>query len=93
MHQARNIKEIDFEVSFKEYYTPLCRYAYSFILDQDEAKWMAPRNVSLFNDLTSGAVRQLDTEFLELYEWTTAEIKNLRDEVAALKLLVNKLVG
>jgi RNA polymerase sigma-70 factor (ECF subfamily) len=38
MSQARNIKEIDFEVSFKEYYAPLCRYAYSFILDQDESE-------------------------------------------------------
>ena len=38
MHQSRNIKEIDFEVSFKEYYTPLCQYAYSFILDQDASE-------------------------------------------------------
>jgi len=34
MHQSRNSKEIDFEVSFKAYYAALCQYAYSFILDQ-----------------------------------------------------------
>lgn len=35
MHLSKPTKNIDFENSFKEYYSPLCRYAYSLIPDQD----------------------------------------------------------
>ena len=32
---SRNKKDFDFETIFKEYYSPLCNYAYSFIPDRD----------------------------------------------------------
>ena len=35
MQTSKSIKNIDFEICFKEYYSPLCKYAYSIIPDQD----------------------------------------------------------
>lgn len=40
----------------------------AMILDYDEAGWMIGRDIGAFNDLTNGAVRQLDLEIKEMYE-------------------------
>ena len=38
MQASKSIKNIDFEFCFKEYYSPLCKYAYSFLSDQDQCE-------------------------------------------------------
>jgi hypothetical protein len=48
-----------------------------WIQDHEEAGWMVCRNVGHFNDLTSGAVRQLDSEILAMFELLSARITAL----------------
>ena len=49
-----------------------------FLLDDyEEAGWMICRNVALFADLTSGAVRQLDTDVLAMFEMLSSRITKL----------------
>jgi hypothetical protein len=47
------------------------------IQDYDQAGWMLNRNIGHFNDLTNGALRQLDTEVLEMFELLSARITAL----------------
>ena len=55
-----------------------------YLLDYDEAGWMLSRDVSAFNDLTNGAVRQLDIEMKELVELMAARITHLENKVKIL---------
>jgi hypothetical protein len=52
-----------------------------WIEDYDEAGWMVGRNVSLFNDLTSGAVRQLDHEMIEMFELLSSRLTTLENQL------------
>ncbi len=49
----------------------------AFILDEEEAGWLVYRHMSRFNDLTNGAVRQLDIEVKELVELMASRITAL----------------
>ena len=55
------------------------------IEDHDEAGWLLSRDVSAFNDCTSGAVRQLDIEIKEMYELIFSRITALENENKLLK--------
>ena len=61
------------------------------IEDHDEAGWMLGRNISAFNDCTSGAVRQLDIETKEMYELILSRITVLENENKALKARIAAL--
>lgn len=56
-----------------------------FLLDHNEAGWMLSRNISSFNDLTNGAVRQLDIEMKQLFELALNRITSLENEIRTLK--------
>jgi hypothetical protein len=55
------------------------------LLDYNGAGWMIGRNVSAFNDLTNGAVRQLDIEMKQLIELMASRITSLENEIRTLK--------
>ena len=55
------------------------------ILDDNEAGWMLSRNIGRFNDLTSGAVRQMDIENKEMYELIFSRLTALENENRSLK--------
>ena len=49
--------------------------------DYHEAGWLLCRNISAFNDCTSGGVRQLDIEMKELYELMANRITVLENKI------------
>jgi len=53
-----------------------------WIEDYEEAGWLVGRNVSRFNDLTNGAVRQLDTEMISMFELLSSRITALEQQLA-----------
>lgn len=63
------------------------------ILDDNEAGWMLSRNIGRFNDLTSGAVRQMDIENKEMYELIFSRLTALEKENKELKERVTVLEG
>ena len=54
------------------------------IEDQHEAGWMLCRNMGEYNDLMSGAVRQLDTESLAMFEMLSSRNTELEKQVTQL---------
>lgn len=63
------------------------------ILDDKEAGWMLSRNKGKFDDLTSGAVRQMDLENKEMYELIFSRLTALEKENKELKERVTVLEG
>ena len=61
------------------------------IEDHDEAGWMLSRNIGRFNDLTSGAVRQMDLENKEMYELIFSRLTALENENRSLKERIAEL--
>ena len=49
----------------------------NWIKDDNGLKWKLRRNISRFNDLTSGGLRQLDKEVLEMFELLSSRITKL----------------
>ena len=48
-----------------------------WLQDYDEAGWILGIDLGLFSDLTSGAVRQLDSEMISMFELLSARITKL----------------
>ena len=63
------------------------------VLDDKEAGWMLSRNIGRFNDLTSGAVRQMDIENKEMYELIFSRLTALERENKELRERVTVLEG
>jgi len=51
--------------------------------DYDEAGWMIHIDVGLFSDLTNGAVRQLDSEMISMFDLLSSRITALEQQLAA----------
>jgi hypothetical protein len=54
-----------------------------YILDDEEAGWMLKTDFTLLSDLTMGAVRQLDSEVISMFELLSSRITALENGTKA----------